>query len=161
MKKLIFLIHRDRRKEFCCNQGPENPKGFSLVEVLVGVALVSVAMMGLAQLLVLSISNNTRSAQISRAIFLARQQVEEMRLLKSDELQPLVGTLLDEQLDLDLDGIYDFRRITRIQMSGVYYEVKVWVFGPLQLSASRDDLISDPLGNNVRTQITTLISRGS
>ncbi len=134
-------------------------EGFSLIETLVGVALVAIGMLGLAQLLVLSIANNTRADRINNATFLARQQIEQVRLLTADELNTMVGANIDELLDLNSDTVNDYRRITAIQPSGVFYEVKVMIFAPEQFGESATDLLNDPQKYRVRANITTLIRR--
>lgn len=134
-------------------------KGFSLIEVLIGVALVAIAMLGLSQLFILSIMNNTRSARMTNGLFLTQQQVEQMRALTGAELDTLVGTTIDEPLDINLDGSLDFRRITQIQLSGESYEVRVLVFAQEQMTTNVNDLINTPLDYNVRSDITTIISR--
>ena len=91
-------------------------EGFSLIETLVGVALVAIAMLGLAQLMVLSIANNAQADRMSTATFLARQQIEQLRLLTIDELNALVGAPINEQLDINQDGVDDYRRITLLQI---------------------------------------------
>jgi len=143
-----------RRRRSCPKE-----KGFSLIEVLVGIALVSVAMMGLAHLFILGIMNNTRSDRLTNGTFLAMQQVEHLRSLTSIELQPLQGTPIDEQLDVNGDLVLDYRRITDIQIAGFSYEVRVLVFAQDQLYEDRDTLIADPLTFKVKADITTLISR--
>jgi len=134
-------------------------EGFSLIETLVAIALVSIAMLGLAQLLVLSIEQNTRSARITTATFLAQQQVEQIRAFTADELNLLIGTPIDEILDINQDTSMDYRRITQIQMSGYSYEVQVRVFGPEQIGANINDLLSDPQKYQIRAEMTTLIGR--
>lgn len=134
-------------------------EGFSLIETLVGVALVAIGMLGLAQLLVLSIANNTRADRMNNATFLARQQIEQLRLLTADELNTMVGANIDEQLDLNSDTVYDYRRITTIQPSGVFYQVHVMIFAPEQFAESAADLLTDPHKFRVRANITSLISR--
>ncbi len=134
-------------------------EGFSLIETLVGVALVAIAMLGLVQLMLLSIANNTRADRMNNAIFLARQQIEQLRLLTAEELNTMVGATIDELLDLNSDTVIDYRRITTIQPSGVFYEVHVVIFAPEQLPESAADLLNDPQKFRVRANITTLISR--
>jgi len=87
------------------------------------------------------------------------QQVEHLRSLTSIELQPLQGTPIDEQLDVNGDLVLDYRRITDIQIAGFSYEVRVLVFAQDQLYEDRDTLIADPLTFKVKADITTLISR--
>jgi type II secretory pathway pseudopilin PulG len=141
-------------------QGRDNKtEGFSLIETLVGVALVAIAMLGLAQLMILSIANNTQADRMSSATFLARQQIEQLRLLTIDELNAQVGAPIDEQLDLNLDGVFDYRRITLLQTSGISFQAQVLIFAAEQMSESVGNLTGDPQKYRVRANITSIISR--
>jgi len=141
-------------------QGRDNEtEGFSLIETLVGVALVAIAMLGLAQLMILSIANNTQADRMSSATFLARQQIEQLRLLTIDELNAQVGVPIDEQLDLNLDGVLDYRRITLLQTSGISFQAQVLIFAAEQMNESVGNLTGDPQKYRVRANITSIISR--
>lgn len=141
-------------------QGRDNKtEGFSLIETLVGVALVAIAMLGLAQLMILSIANNTQADRMSSATFLARQQIEQLRLLTIDELNAQVGVPIDEQLDLNLDGVLDYRRITLLQTSGISFQAQVLIFAAEQMNESVGNLTGDPQKYRVRANITSIISR--
>ncbi len=133
-------------------------KGFSLIEVLVSMALVAIAMLGLAQLFVLSIVNNSQADRMTNAVFLVQQQIEQLRTFTNDELSLLPATL-DELIDVNLDTTYDYRRITRVQSSGLAYEVRVLVFAGEQEGVETDALIADPMAYRARADMTTLISR--
>ncbi len=132
-------------------------KGFSLIEVLVSMALVAIAMLGLAQLFVLSIVNNSQADRMTNAVFLAQQQIEQLRTFTNDELSAL--NTIDELIDLNLDTTYDYRRITRVQLSGSAYEVRILVFAGEQGGVETAALIADPLAYRARADMTTLISR--
>jgi prepilin-type N-terminal cleavage/methylation domain-containing protein len=134
-------------------------EGFSLIETLVGVALVAIAMLGLAQLMVLSIANNAQADRMSTATFLARQQIEQLRLLTIDELNALVGAPINEQLDINQDGVDDYRRITILQTSGISFQAQVLLFAAEQMYESVGTLTGDPLKYRVRANITSIISR--
>ncbi len=132
-------------------------KGFSLIEVLVSMALVAIAMLGLAQLSILSIVNNSPADRMTNAVFLAQQQIEQLRTFTNDELSAL--NTIDELIDLNLDTTYDYRRITIVQLSGLAYEVRVLVFAGEQGGVEADALIADPIAYRARADMTTLISR--
>ena len=68
------------------NNKPKKRKGFSLIEVLVAMALTTVALMGLIQLFLLGIAQNNRSDKMTNATFLAQQQIEQLRTFTADEL---------------------------------------------------------------------------
>lgn len=134
-------------------------KGFSMIEVVVGIALVGVALLGLAQLFCLSVMNNARSDAMTNAVFLAQQQIDFLRNLSADELQSISQTPIDEQIDINSDDSVDFRRITQLQTSGFYWNVRVLVFPGLHAGVAYEDLLANPSEYQVRADINTIISR--
>jgi len=143
-------------------RGPLRRKtGFSLIEVLIGVFLVAVAVIGLAQLILLGMMNNSRASDIANAVFLAQQEIDYLRTLTHDELlqwsslQPTT----DELLDLNADGSTDFRRITVVTFQDPVCAVKVLVFSPAQAHVNMSILIANPERNRVRARMETVISR--
>lgn len=134
-------------------------KGFSMIEVVVGIALVGVALLGLAQLFCLSVMNNARSDAMTNSIFLAQQQIDFLRNLSADELHNLSLSPIDELMDINSDGTVDFRRITQLQTSGFYWNVRVMVFSGLQAQVAMDNLIASPTEYQVRADVSTIISR--
>jgi len=134
-------------------------EGFSLVEVLVGLAIVSIALLGLAQLFTYSVMTNARAERISNATFLAQQQIDYHRNLTPDELNVLTAGANDEQIDVNLDGSIDYRRVTEIQASGFFWEIRVLVFSAEQLSRSVSELVGDPQQYDVKANMSTIISR--
>ncbi len=136
-----------------------NDEGFSLVEVLVGIAIVAIALLGLAQLFTYSVMSNSRAERMSSATFLAQQQVDIHRNLTVDELTALSGGTNDELIDVNLDGTYDFRRITQVQQTGIFWEIQVLVFSSEQLDTDVSSLIHDPQQYRVKAQVNSIISR--
>ena len=134
-------------------------EGFSLIEVLVSIAIVAVALLGLAQLFTYSVMTNSRAERMSNATFLAQQQIDYHRNLTSDELNALTAGPNDEQIDVNLDGSIDYRRLTAIQMSGIFWEIRVLVFSAEQLNTAVNDLIGDPQQYDVKANVSTIISR--
>ena len=134
-------------------------KGFSMIEVVVGIALVGVALLGLAQLFCLSVMNNARSDAMTNSIFLAQQQIDFLRNLSAAELHNLSLSSIDELMDINSDGIVDFRRITQLAASGFYWNVRVMVFPGLQAQVAMDNLIASPSEYQVRADVSTIISR--
>jgi prepilin-type N-terminal cleavage/methylation domain-containing protein len=138
-------------------------KGFSIIEVLVGIALIAIVLIGLAQLFTLSVMNNLRASELSNATFLAQQTIDYLRSLTDPEIanfpQTSRGESNDEQIDLNQDGTVDFRRITDVQNLNARYEVFILVFPPSQLGPSRSALLLNPENYKVRAQIHTLITR--
>lgn len=148
--------------------------GFSLIEAAIGIALVAVAVLGLAQMFTLSVMNNARSQRITTAAFLAQQRADALRNLTKDELNTLASSgsidlngdgnadvTSDELLDLNLDGHDDYRRLTQvIQVGATSWSVQVMIFTPEQFGIARAQLMADPDTYRVKTNLSTLISRG-
>jgi prepilin-type N-terminal cleavage/methylation domain-containing protein len=134
-------------------------KGFSMIEVVVGMALVGVALLGLAQLFCLSVMNNARSDAMTNATFLAQQQIDFLRNLSANELQNLSLSPIDELMDINNDGTVDFRRITQLASSGFYWNVRVLVFPGLEAQVTLDNLLANPSQYQIRADISTIISR--
>ncbi len=135
-------------------------EGFSLIEVLLGIALVGVAMLGLAQLFVMSVNNNRRADMMSNATFLAQQGIDNLRNLTPDEkamLPAVQDELINVNGDKDTSGneIYDFRRITLIDFNNMYY--KVWVFPASEIGTSQGVLLADPAGHRVMAQMGSIL----
>ena len=133
-------------------------KGFSLIEVVIGIGLVGVALMGLAQLFTYSVLNNSRADRITNATFLAQEQIDMMRNLTSAELS-LAAAVIDEQIDINKDTTFDYRRITQLQASGSFWDLRVMVFSAEQIGADQDDLIQNPSRYRVKADMSTIISR--
>jgi prepilin-type N-terminal cleavage/methylation domain-containing protein len=134
-------------------------EGFSMVEVLVGLAIVGIALLGLAQLFTYSVMTNARAERISNATFLAQQQIDYHRNLTADELNTLAAVTNDEQIDVNSDGSIDYRRVTEIQASGISWEIRVLVFSAEQLSRNVSVLVGDPQQYDVKANVSTIISR--
>jgi prepilin-type N-terminal cleavage/methylation domain-containing protein len=134
-------------------------KGFSLVEVVIGMAMLAIALLGLAQLFTYSVMANSRAERMSNATFLAQQQIDFHRNLTADELNTLTGAAMDEQVDVNLDGTIDYRRITEIQSLGSFWQIRVLIFSAEQLNTAANLLTQDPLQYGVKANISTLISR--
>jgi type II secretory pathway pseudopilin PulG len=147
-------------------------KGFTLFEAVVGIALVAIAILGLAEMFTLSVLNNMRSDRITNAAFLAQQQVEIIRNLTLDELTSFAsGTALDfngdgtmdifndQLVDLNGDAKPDYRRITEVQPSGMLWEVDVLVFTQEKFNTDRAQLLANPQRNRVRARVSTILSR--
>ena len=134
-------------------------QGFSLIEVLIGIAIVAIALLGLAQLFTYSVMTNSRAERMSNATFLAQQQIDYHRNLTATELNTLTSVPNDEQIDVNLDGSIDYRRVTEIQATGLFWEIRVLVFSAEQLNTAVNDLVGDPQQYDVKASVSTIISR--
>ena len=137
--------------------------GFSLIEVLVGISVLAVAVIGLAQLFLLAVMNNVRSGDITNAVFLAQQQVDYLRTLTRDELLAFPNTAAgesdDEQIDTNVDGTVNYRRLTLVSFQDPQFNIRVLVFPGSRADTSQADLLADPQRERVQADIHTLISR--
>jgi len=162
----IKKIQLKSRPKSLQKKDDKDARGFTLIEVIISLALVTVVFVSLAQLFTLSIMQNLRSNEISNAIFLAQQQIDYLRTLTSDELNDFPNTTLgesnDEKIDINSDGTIDFRRITRIEEPTSplgSFDLLVMVFPPAYQDTDVDRLIAKPENYKVRSYIHTIISR--
>ncbi|UCC39856.1 MAG: prepilin-type N-terminal cleavage/methylation domain-containing protein [Candidatus Aminicenantes bacterium] len=138
---------------------PSKEKGFSLIEILIAIALMGFTLLGLAQLFTYSVMNNARSDKMTNATFLAQQQIDFLRNLPAEEFTTLSAAPLDESIDVNNDGRFDFRRITNVQAAGNSWNVRVYVFQGVQGGTAASQLIQNPATYRVRADISTIISR--
>jgi prepilin-type N-terminal cleavage/methylation domain-containing protein len=137
--------------------------GFSLIEALIGIAVMGIAMLGLGQAFLLSVSNNTRSGEIAHASYLAQQQLDYLRSLMAAELSTFPSTSrgesADETLDSNVDGFPDFRRITLVTTGGTGYAVKILVFPATAIGKSSTTILAAPANYRVRAVLSSVIVR--
>ena len=159
----MITKNRNRRRDFFRRRS--NPKrrvslikskGFTLIEVIVGMALMGIALLGLAQLFMVSVMNNRRSDNITHATFLAQQKIDYLRNLTATELSS-ISNPESELIDVNNDKTIDFRRITLIQPSGSSWEVKVLVFSAAEIEKATDTLVQNPDQNRVKANMSTTI----
>ena len=141
-------------------------RGFSLIEVLVGLFLVAVAVLGLAELFLAAVANNLKADRVANATFLAQQQIDWLRGFTLDELLAYRGTNLedrDEVIDLNLDGTNDYRRITEFPLllnATDTFQLRIYVYSAEKLGiVSPAALIADTDLYRPRALITTIITR--
>jgi len=137
--------------------------GFSLMEVLVGIFLVGVAVIGLVQLFLFAVSNNLRADRIANATFLAQQQIDWLRGFTLDELTAYARTTLDsrdEIMDLNVDGTNDYRRVTVFTEDQETFQVQVYVYSAENISVlDPATLIAEPARYRPRALMSTIITR--
>ncbi|MFZ2055294.1 MAG: prepilin-type N-terminal cleavage/methylation domain-containing protein [Candidatus Aminicenantales bacterium] len=149
-----------------------NKAGFTLLESVIGIALVAIAILGLAQMFTLSVLNNMRSDRITTASFLVQQQIDVLRNLTAAELSLVASSAAvdlnndgtndlfrDELIDLNQDNLNDYRRITDVVTYGTAWQVQVLVFTAEAFGANEADLISNPQDHRVRARVSTIIHR--
>jgi len=133
--------------------------GFTLLETALGMALVGIVLLGLAQLFTMSVMNNLRSENITNATFLAQQQVDFLRNLTAAELSTVASKPVDEMIDVNNDGTCDFRRVTRVQPSGYFWDVEIFIFSAAEKDENFSDFLLNPEPRRLKAQMSTVISR--
>lgn len=90
-------------------------RGFSLVELSVALFLSTVVLLGVAQLVLLGVTLDKSSADLTQVALLASDRLEQMKNLPYDQL--LVGGDLETDVngffdrpDIDSNGVTDFVR---------------------------------------------------
>ncbi|MCX6568538.1 MAG: prepilin-type N-terminal cleavage/methylation domain-containing protein [Candidatus Aminicenantes bacterium] len=140
----------------------KHARGFSLIEVLVGLFLVAVAVLGLAELFLAAVANNLKADRVANATFLAQQQIDWLRGFTADELTVYAGTAIesrDEIIDLNLDGTNDYRRITDFRMDQGMFQVRISVYSPEKFGIDPSVILANPGLYPPRALITTIITR--
>jgi len=159
IKFRFFWFQKNKRSLKEIKSRGAEEKGFSLVEVLLGIALIGVALLGLVQMFYYGVMNNTNSDRLTQATFLAQQQIDFLRGLSAQELNVLAANQIDENIDVNSDGFIDARRITKIVPAGLSYKVTVFVFSKERQNDDVNNLVNEPIKYRVRAAINTVISR--
>jgi prepilin-type N-terminal cleavage/methylation domain-containing protein len=134
-------------------------RGFSLIEAIVGIGIMGIVLLGLAQFFTVSVMSNLRSDRVSSAVFLVQQKIDSLKNATEEELNALASNTGDELLDINNDGTNDFRRITRVEPENSQWNVRVLLFSIEQANKNIDSLIQNPLSYKLRGQMNTIISR--
>ena len=106
-------------------------KGFTLLEVLISIIILSVALLALAGLQIISIQGNSFGGTMTEAITLARDKIEDFK--RDDWDNVAIGNYQDDQV---VRGI-SYTRDWVVQMVGQTKEVTVtisWDNGNHQVS---------------------------
>lgn len=109
----------------------KNEKGFTLMEVMIAVIILSVALLALAGLQIISIRGNSFGGTMTEAITLARDKIEDLK--RNDWDNVVAGNHHDDQV---VRGI-SYARDWVVQMVGQTKEVTVtvsWDNGNHQIS---------------------------
>jgi type IV pilus assembly protein PilV len=80
--------------------GPgKNAQGFSLIDVLIGMSILSIGILAVARMQISTVRNTTNGNTITEAVMLAQQKMEELKSVQD------VTTLADEmENNLEADG---------------------------------------------------------
>ena len=93
----------------------DNNSGFTLMEVLAAMLILSVGLLGMAALITGIISSNKLSNRISTATVLAQDKMEDIRRKGYDGVGNIGGSDEDEN---PVTGYSKFRRVTSIKGVG-------------------------------------------
>lgn len=78
----MFLYHRENKVD-----------GFTLLEVVIALTILSVALLGLAELQIVAIKGNKKARDLTSAVILAEKKIEELKNTGFDNLS--AGTFDD------------------------------------------------------------------
>jgi len=105
----------------------KNRKGFTILEVMVAILVLSIGILGLAPLFVVSMYGNSFSNEMTRANLLATDKIETLKGFSSFSPMPYTQT------ETGLEGI--FTRQTRVDDSTTNASVPVGVYA-IQITVS-------------------------
>ena len=105
----------------------KNRKGFTILEVMVAILVLSIGILGLAPLFVVSMYGNSFSNEMTRANLLATDKIETLKGFSSFSPMPYTQT------ETGLEGI--FTRQTRVDDSTTNGSVPVGVYA-IQITVS-------------------------
>lgn len=133
--------------------------GFTLVELLVAVVILSVGLLGLAQLQVSAIRTNAQSASSTAATALAQRIVEEVAAMSSEDPMfdgPGGGTWPGSPISVAGAGTYNITyNVAQVTAAGTpvtnVFQVSITV------TSSTD--VMHVLGNRVRSVTATTLKR--
>ena len=132
------------------NRSALTDRGFTLIEVLIAIAIFSVGILAVAKMQYWNVRNNTTGNMTTQATMLARQQMEA---LKSQDIEDLTtGTTPDPNNPIDEDG----------NPGGIY--TRQWrVTNPLGGTSSRQIQVTVSWNRNGqnRSVVLTSITRGN
>ena len=80
-----------------------NHYGFSLIEVLVAMAIFSIAILGMTSMMITAVKLVTFSRNRTTAVTLARDKMENLK--RQADAAPLTSTNNDQEDDIDANGV--------------------------------------------------------
>lgn len=114
-------------------------RGFTLVEVMVALVLVTVLMLSVAQLMAVGVYVNKAAGDVTQATALAGEKIEELKYLPFNnitaggDLNNDVNGFFD-QPDVEGDGRIDYTRRWEVTELAYSKEIEVRVIGQIDAS---------------------------
>ncbi len=112
----------------------QSERGFTLIELVISVTIMSVVVLGVSQMWLVSIKANIRASQKSQASYLAQAKMEELRskdygeLTETGETGISVNEFGDETLNNLYNGKYFVSEIMNNGEGAALREIKVNVW---------------------------------
>jgi len=88
-----------------------NRKGFSLLELIIAIAILAVGLVGVMQIFPMGLRASRRSGMITKAAFLAQNRIEEVKMAGFEDITqlppkiPLSGTDGDFEWEMSIDEV--------------------------------------------------------
>jgi type IV pilus modification protein PilV len=90
-----------QRKTGNLAKGKQHQQGYSLVEVMVAILILTIGLLALAKMQTQAVASNSFGSQLTQATFLAQDKLEELRLLNECYLavlaKPELGWTVEDQ----------------------------------------------------------------
>ena len=96
----------------CCFRG--NTRGFTLIEVLIAMAIFSIGILGVAKLQLSNVKNNTTGNIITMATMLGRARIDELKGLPLDQMEAkcldadepeIIAPIYERECDVDPQSV--------------------------------------------------------
>jgi len=94
----------------------KSQKGFTLIEIVVAVAILGIIIIPINKLFLSTLKNNTDSRKITIATFLAQDRIEQLKCMSTYELELIEGQKIIEDI---ISNNHDYKRITLVQKDDI------------------------------------------
>ncbi len=103
---------------------PTTARGFSLIEVIISIAILSVGLIGAIRVFPVGLRASQRSALISRGTLVVQRTIEGLKLRPWDQLNEAVPVEHDDPFEVhvsvdqpEVEGLVDPTRLKRVQVT--------------------------------------------
>ncbi len=136
------------------NKYNKKENGFTLLEVLIAMVILAIGLLGMAQLQVLSLRNNTSAYQRSIASWMAHDMIERIR---SNPQEAYDGSYDSDLTDLQAGSVTDCTAATCTSTLLAAYDLKQWKTAANYLSELPSSRASIDVTNAVPYTVTISI----